>query len=180
MNRTVLRKLLCYGISFNVKRVTKRNFLFGIDLGYETLRSKIIVDMIDGYTGNSTYQYSATGKTYLNSDFIDLNPFLGYRIHYKSISFDFAGGLDLACCLKGTENGSATASNGIKYTVSSDSKPANIDIRPRFQFSANYKRFGLYTGFSYGIINYMMWVKGDGIWEAYSRLIRFGVTYKIN
>jgi hypothetical protein len=160
--------------------VTKRNFLFGIDLGYETLRSKISIDRIDGYTGFSTYQYSATGKTYLNSDFINLNPFLGYRIQYENISFDFAGGLDLACCLKGTENGNATASNGTKYSISADSKPANIDIRPRFQFSAVYKKFGLYTGYSYGILNYMMWLKGDGIWEAYSRLIRFGVTYQLN
>jgi len=47
---------LCYGISINLNRVTKRNFLFGIDLGYETLRSKMNIDRIDGYTGNSTYQ----------------------------------------------------------------------------------------------------------------------------
>jgi len=50
------KSALCYGISINLDRVTKRNFLFGIDLGYETLRSKMNIDRIDGYTGNSTYQ----------------------------------------------------------------------------------------------------------------------------
>jgi hypothetical protein len=173
------RSALCYGFSFNVKRVTKRNFLFGIDLGYETLRSKVSIDRIDGYTGFSTYQYIATGKTFLNSDFLNLNPFLGYRIYSKNISFDLTGGFDFGYCLKGTENGKARASNGIKYSTSGDSKSGIIDFRPRFQFSAGYKKFGLYAGYSYGLLNYMMWVKGDGIWEAYSRLVRFGITYQI-
>jgi hypothetical protein len=174
------KSALCYGFSFNVKRVTKRNLLFGIDLGYETLRSKISIDRIDGYTGFSTYQYNATGKTFLNSDFLNLNPFLGYRIYSKNISFDLAGGFDFGYCLKGTENGNARASNGIKYTTSGDSKSGIIDIRPRFQFSASYNKLGLYAGYSYGLLNYMMWVKGDGIWEVYSRDLRFGITYQIH
>ena len=174
------KSALCYGISINVKRVTKRNFLFGIDLGYETLRSKIKIDRIDGYTGNSTYQYSATGKAIMNSHCLNFNPFLGYRIKSGDISFDITPGFDIGYSLSATEQGNATATNGIKYSVSQDCKTIGVDIRPAFKVSAKYKKVGIYSGYSYGLLNYEMWVKGDGRWESYSRLVRFGVTYQIN
>jgi hypothetical protein len=55
----------------------------------------------------------------------------------------------------------------------------SFDFRPGFQFSADYKRYGLYVGYSYGLINYMMGYKSDAINGAYSRIFRFGVTYQI-
>ena len=171
---------ICYGLSLNIKRVTTRNFILGLAIGYESLRSKVSIDRIDGYNGTSTYQYGATGHTFLNNDNLNLNPFLGYRINVKAISFDLSGGFDIAYILKSTENGNATATNGIKYSTTLDKTDRSFDFRPRIQFSADYKRYGLYVGYSYGLINYMMWAKGDAVFEVYSRLFRFGVTYEIN
>jgi hypothetical protein len=174
------KSALCYGISFNLNRVTKRNFLFGTDLGFETLRSKISIDRIDGYTGNSTYQYSATGKAFLISGCLNFNPFLGYRITSDNISFDLTSGIEVGYRLSSTEKGNATATNGIRYSVSQDYKTIGVDIRPDIKVSAKYKKIGMYSGYTYGLLNYEMWVNGDGRWESYSRLIRFGVTYQIN
>ena len=170
---------ICYGFSLNIKRVTTRNFIFGLDIGYETLRSKVSIDRIDGYDGTSTYQYSATGQTFLNNNNLNFNPFFGYRINVKDISFDLLGGFDIVYILKSAEIGNATATNGIKYSTSVDKTDMSFDFRPRLQFSADYKRYGLYVGYSYGLLNYMMWTKGDAVFEVYSRLFRFGVTYKI-
>jgi hypothetical protein len=171
---------LCYGFSFNIKRVTKKHLILGFDLGYECLRSKISIDKIDGYDGISVYQYSAKGKTFLDNYFLNFNPFLGYRILSKNISFDFTGGIEAGYCLHTIEKGTATGSNGNGYSTSRDNTSVKIDIRPGFQIAAYYHKFGLYTGYSSGLVNYRMYVIGDGIWESFSRLVRFGVTYRIN
>jgi hypothetical protein len=171
---------LCYGFSINLKRVTKKHFLLGFDLGYESLRSKISIDKIDGYDGISVYQFAAAGKTFLNSSFLNLNPFFGYRIDSKNISFDLTGGFEVGYCLNASEKGTATDSKGNRYSTSRDSKSLRTDIRPGIHVAAYYHKFGLYTGYSFGLVNYMMYVKGDGVWESYSRLVRFGVTYRIN
>jgi len=168
---------LCYGVSLNLKRVTKMNIIFGLDLGYETLRSKISIDRIDGYNG-TPYQYSASGKTFLNNSFLNFNPFIGYRFIVNNICFDLTGGFDYGYILKANEDGSATATNGIKYTTSLDRKDITFDLRPRVQLSTEYKVIGLYIGYSYGLMDYMMHYKG-GTNDASARLFRFGITYKI-
>ena len=170
---------LCYGLSGNIKRVSKQNFILGLDLGYETLRSKVSINQISEYTGTSTYQYDASGQTFLNSNFININPFWGYKTSAKQINFNITGGLDFGYNLSVDENGNATAINGTKYETSIDRKTIKWDIRPRMQISADYKKIGLYVGYSFGLSNYKREYLG-GINEAYSRIIRFGMTYKIS
>lgn len=170
---------LCYGISGNLKRISKRNFVFGIDLACERLRSKISISKINGHNGTSTYSYSAKGKTFLAFSFINLEPFAGYRFALNSLSFDITGGVDFGYCLRANENGSATATNGLKYKTSADRKTITIDARPRLQLSADYKKFGAYVGYSLGQVNYKSGYIG-GINDCYSRLLRFGVTYLLH
>ena len=170
---------LCYGVSLNLKRITKRNIIFGLDIGYETLRSKISIDRIDGYNGTSVYQYNASGKTFLNNSFLNFNPFIGYRFKVDNIYFDLSVGFDIGYILKANENGSATATNGIKYTTSGDRKSITFDLRPRIQLSTEYKKFGLYIGYAYGLKDYLMYAKGGTNLDASARLLRFGITYQI-
>ncbi len=169
---------ICYGLSGNIKRVSTRNFIFGLDLGYEILRSKVSINKISGFTGTSTYEYDASGQTFLNTNFINLNPFIGYRIPVKQINFDITGGLDFGYNLSTYEKGNATAINGTKYETSVDRKTIKWDIRPRIQISVDYKKLGLYIGYSFGLSNYMSGYIG-GTNEAYSRIFRFGMTYQI-
>ena len=167
---------LCYGLSGNIQRVTKQNFILGLDLGYEVLRSKVIINQIDGSTVESIYP--ATGKTFLNNNFLNTNPFFGYRIVSKPIVLDITAGIDYAYCLNANEAGHATDSNGRKYETSRERKTIKSEVRPRIQISTNYKEFGLYLGYSYGLTNYMSGYWG-GTWESYARLLRFGLTYQI-
>lgn len=167
---------LCYGLSGNFKRVSKRNFIAGLDLGYEKVRSKISINGISDYTGTSTYESNATGQTFLNYSFINLTPFMGYRFPLHTISLELTAGIDIAYCLKAREDGKATATNGTEYETSVDRKTIKIDIRPSIQISTNYKKFGLFAGYSFGLVNYKSGYIG-GINECYARLFRFGITY---
>lgn len=170
---------VCYGLSLNLKRVAKSNILFGFDAGYESLRSKVSINKIDGYNGTSTYQYDATGQAYLNSNNLNVSPFIGYRLTVAAVSFDVTCGLDFAYILQSKEKGSASAFNGKTYTSSVDRKNLNVDVSPRIQLSADYKRIGVYTGYSYGLMNYLASYKGDAVFDAYARFVRFGVTYQL-
>jgi hypothetical protein len=180
---------ICYGLSGNIKRVSTQNFIFGLDLGYEMLRSKVSINKISGFTGTSTYEYDASGQTFLNTDFINLNPFIGYRIPVKQVNVDVTGGLDFGYNLRTHENGDATAINGTKYETSADRRTIKWDIRPRVQISASYKKLGVYIGYSFGLSNYVNdynegtdYYEGtnhEGTNEAYSRIFRFGMTYQI-
>jgi hypothetical protein len=168
----------CYGVSANIKRVSKQGLIVGADLGYENLSSKIFINSISDYSGFITNGYDATGKTLLNYDFINLYPFIGKRFNANKVSFDLTGGIEFAYCLATKENGNATATNGTKYTTAVERKTIKTDTRPRIQFSAGYQNMGVYIGYSYGLANYMEGYVG-GINECYARLIRFGLTYQI-
>jgi hypothetical protein len=169
---------ICYGLSGNVKRITKKNLNLGLDLGFETLRSKVNITTISGYTGTSTYEYTASGQTFLNYNFINLYPYIGHRFNVRKVFLDIVGGFDIAYCLKATEKGDATATNGIKYTTSVDRKTKSTDIRPRIQLAADYHKLGIYVGYSYGLVNYKSGYIG-GTNECFGRLVRFGLTYRI-
>ena len=141
------------------------------------MRSKVSIVGISGYTGTSTYNYKASGQTYLNFNFFNLFPQIGYRIISKNVSFDLLGGLDFAYCLKATEKGNATA-NGTEYTTSTERKTIKSEMRPRIQLSAGYHKTAVSIGYSHGIANYKSGSIG-GINEAYARIIRFGLTYRL-
>jgi hypothetical protein len=166
---------LCYGISGNLERVSKRNFIYGIDMGYERLRSKIYINGVSDYDGTTTYQYNANGKTFQNLNFINLEPFAGYRFAWEQLNFDLAGGIDLGCCLDAKEKGSATTTRKT-YKTSTAGKTVSADLRPRIQLSILHKRLGFYAGYSFGQTNYLSGYIG-GINECYSRLLRFGGTW---
>src|SRR5690606_25964834 len=55
---------LSYGLSLNARKVTKSNFIFGADLGYEMLRSKVKLEYSD-VIGDIASDFE--GKTYLNT-----------------------------------------------------------------------------------------------------------------
>ena len=161
-----------------LQRVSKHHFITGINLGYELLASKTSIGEIAGYTGNTTYQYGASGSTALKFNFINLHPYVGYRFTLSQISLDLTGGFDVAHCLSTNEDGSAEDVNGKSYTTSLDRKTIKTDIRPRVQMAANFRRLGVYAGYSYGLRNYKAGYVG-GINQCQARLVRFGVTYRI-
>jgi hypothetical protein len=159
-----------YGLSGMIQRVTKGNFIIGIGLGYERAGSKLTI------SSDSLMIYK--GNTRLNYDFINLQPYIGYRIIAGKVNFDLTAGIETGYCLKATEKGDATNSTGAKYTTTRDRKTIKTDVRPYGQLAATYKNAGVFVGYAYGLSNYKSGYIG-GTNEAYARLLRFGITYQV-
>ncbi len=171
---------LLYGISLNLQRITKKNIILGISFGYENLRSKISIDHISFNSNGDLgiFNIAAIGKIVLNHHFSNLFPNIGYRIKLKKFSLDLSAGSDLAYCLLAYERGSTKSEFGNKYKTSKNRSTIRFDFRPRIQATFNYRKYGLYGAYSNGLVNYQSSYVG-GINECYSRMFRFGLTYKL-
>lgn len=170
---------LAIGISVNAKRIFKNKMFVGTSLGYENLKSEInINEVFLNSDFGAPEQLSASGKTNLIYNTINLFPYFGYRIPAKSINFDVSAGADLGFILSAKEKGSAKASNGITYETSFDRKNISTDFRPRIQVNTTYQKFGFYLGYSFGTVNYLKDYIG-GNFDAKSKMLRFGITYQL-
>lgn len=172
------KNVLSYGVSVNLKRVTKANLIYGIGLGYENIGSKTSITSASVYDGENSYSVPASGKTIMSSNTINANPFIGYRFNASKLPIDLVAGFDFASILNTKECGDATDENGNNYTTSVDRKTISTDFRPRIQVSTDYKKFGIYLGYSFGLLNYMDGYVG-GTNNAYSKIFRFGITYQV-
>lgn len=169
-----------YGASFNIKRVTKNNFILGGDLGYEMLRSKVSLDFQDGLGGDIIWTFR--GRTFLNNGFINIFPFIGKRIRISSQPVDITIGSDIGFLTNSKEKGKATATqqeNIVIKTSQNRDKHINTDVRPRIQVSTDFKKVGVYAGYSYGISNYYKDFIGGKNNEVYSRMLRLGISYRL-
>ena len=168
---------LSYGISANITRTTKSNLRLGIDLGYEILRSRIDINAVWQHSDNINETVLATGKTNLNSSFINLFPSIGYQFSKSSMILFFEGGFDFGYCVNAKEKGYAK-SESREYETNRDRKTIEFDVRPRIQIGIQKHKIGVYIGYSKGLINYKSGFDG-GTNEAYSEMIRIGLTYKL-
>lgn len=168
---------LSYGFSLNARKVTKSNFIFGADLGYEMLRSKVKLEYFD-VIGDIASDFE--GRTYLNTSFINLFPYLGGRFNISEQAFDLIGGLDIAYVLNSREKGDAKSVDNAQFHIetSRDRKTINTDFRPRLQLSTDFDKIGLYVGYSYGLRNYRAGFTGTDV-DAYSRMWRVGLSYRL-
>jgi hypothetical protein len=188
------RSGLSYGWSFNLKRVAKKKYFFGLDIGYEVLRSRASINREYEYTLDSTtmilngtnYKYNLvtrniTGNVFTNNYFVNVSPFIGYRCKYKKINFDLSVAMDMAYYLNIKVGGSAKKSDGTYYNITyyPMQKHMDVDFRPRFQLSSGYKKIGVYIGYAYGISNYAKNAGGQYPPVLTSKIFRFGITYKL-
>lgn len=174
---------LCIGLSGDFRHLTKGNFISGVDFGFETLKSKVNIDQVYDTWASLNYE-NATGKTYLNYHFMNLFPYIGKRINLNELSVDLTGGIDVGYVLSADEKGEAVSESGNSYNTAVERKTQNFDIRPRVQVAVQHNRFGVYAGYSYGIVNYVkgFYVAGsvgNSSAPSEARMIRFGLTFKI-
>ncbi len=164
-----------YGISSRIQQVTRGNFIVGAGIGYEDLRSKVLIDEVSASPTSET----ATGKSILSNRFVNASPYLGYRIKMKQVSLDLTAGLDVGYLLKSNEKGEAVTVSGQTITTNRERDwGINFDLRPKVQAAIMYQRFGVYAGYTLGLRNYYNEFDG-GNFNAHSRMVRFGATYKI-
>lgn len=170
---------LGYGVSVNAKQVFAKHFLLGLDVGYEAMNSRIDITNIASFGPPGSSNLTATGVTKLTTQFLNLHPNFGFRLGKSKTTFDLTAGVDVGIVLAAYESGKATLANGEKVTTDSDRKNIKTDLRPRLQLAANYEKFGIYAGYAHGLINYKQGYVG-GSSEVTSRVIRFGLSYRIN
>jgi hypothetical protein len=177
-----------YGGGLRLQYIAKSGFLVGAQVDYELLRSKV---NINGYQpiyyyldyGPANYIQTpnpANGQSFLQSQAINLSPFIGYRIKGKKIGIDLMPGVDFGFNLNAYDKGKATDDNGQTYHT--DLKLADIpnDVRLRFGVAVIYGRFGITASYAYGLTNlYKNTTYSDGNYNAHSELVRFGLSYRI-
>jgi len=166
-----------YGISANITKITKTNLRLGIDFGYEVLISRIDIKAVWQHGDNINETISATGKSNLNSSFLNLFPSIGYQISNSFFNIFLDGGIDFGYCLKSLEKGNAYSKTR-EYETYRDRKTVELDVRPRIQIGIQKNKVGGYIGYSKGLTNYKSGYIG-GTNEAYSEMIRMGITYKL-
>ena len=168
---------LCYGLAAQVQKVNSKNFIYGLQAGYETLRSKVALKYAYSLV-NYAMPIQVSGKTILRHNFINANPFVGKRFVLNNISLDFNAGLDFGYCLKSHEKGKATDNNGQTYTSDRERDKPGLDTRGRLGLAAYYHQIGFTAGYSVGLKNYTPALEGLNR-ANYARLIRFGLAYRI-
>lgn len=161
-----------YAFELQIQKLTKGKNLYGIGLGFETLKSQV---HIDTYTqsGFAFIKSAANGKTILKNTFITVNPYLGHRFSFRKTSFDMLAGIDLAYCLKSTEFGYLSL-NTIDPFQNEIAKPT-IDLRPRIQIKTQIKKFGFIAGYSLGLTNFQT----NNNLKANTSFLRLGLSYQI-
>ncbi len=167
-----------YGLSANAKTVIGKGLLLGLDLGYEKLSSETYITHVAYYNGTTNSNIESNGKTNFNLHFLNIHPNFGYRFDAKT-TLDLTAGLDVGLVLNANEKSNARAKDGTDFSVDRERQTIGADIRPRVQLGINLNKFGIYGGYAHGLTNYMKGYIGGGPWEAKSRMIRFGVSYRI-
>lgn len=172
------------GLSFQfyeaVKKVTKRNFLWGLTLELQSLQSR--KQIRNAFDVVHDTLFAATGHSKLRNTYIDLFPHFGHRIILKKIYLDITGGLELAMnFFGGHEKASAeiiSTHQLLTADFSSRSSPVFVpfDGRIRLHSLLGYHQWGVTLGYSWGLIN----IDGSGSGNSsHSRYASLGIVYTL-
>ena len=171
-------KVLCFGVAASVQYVTNKNFILGANVGFDQLRSKVLVEHKQSFECAAAHGYE-----FLSAQFINVNPFLGYRMSANCITFDLKAGVDLGYFLNSNETTYLLDSNNSETVYSKselNEKPLTIDVRPRIDFAVNYKKIGAFVSYAKGVSNYKH-IKGySEVEQTNANIFRFGISYQIN
>lgn len=164
-----------YGIGIHVQKITSRNFIYGLQMSFESLESKLTIDNAYGEI-NWTVEH---GEATLTSRFINLFPSIGQRVNLlKNVDSDFLLGSDLGIGLSSKERYSVGTGQGSNVSGTYEREIPGIDFRPRIEFVNYYKSIGFTVGYSYGLTNYLRNMDGANR-DARSRYLRLGISYRL-
>lgn len=170
------RPALSAGVSVQGQRITARHLVLGLNVEAEWLRSKVLLDRINGAEGTAV---AATGKTIYRHSFITAHPHLGWRFPVGKVAIDVTAGPEVGYNLGSQERGKAISTAETVTTNKDRDASLDVDLRFRGGVAVSYRRYGGYAGYSHGVSNY----QGNldcGSSEARARLLRFGLTYRLN
>jgi len=182
-----------FGADLQLQYNFKCGFILGAQAGFEQFSSKVNINGVYGsYDAPvlflnigtlypATTFVSATGHVTDHWDYINFNPYFGYRFAFKKVKLDVLPGFDIAEGTGSSETVNVKASDGSYYnksTLPSD-KPAT-DVRPRIGLAAYYQRFGVVASYSKGLHDYNSGKTSDSDWPPLrTELLRLGISYRI-
>lgn len=170
------KKMLAYGLSAQVQRISSSKFILGLQSGYEVLRSQVVINDIAGQFSNPPA--SVSGQTTFKNGFITVYPNLGRRFNVNDLDIDLTAGPELGFNVLSREKGEAVTDDDTVIKTDRERNPADTDFRLRALLTVYHKNWGVSAGYSYGISNYSGSLVGANR-ERYSRFIRFGFTYRL-
>ena len=163
-----------YGLAAQMQRVTAKGSVWGVQTGYEVLRSRArITHVFDQVDSGS----NSTGYTSLFNHGINTHPFFGHRFAVKSTQVDLTAGPEVSFLLRSHEEGDAKTGSKT-YSTRLDHGHPDLDVRARVNLTTYYKHIGLALGYSHGLTNYRKNQAGV-IGEAYLQAFRLGLIYRL-
>jgi len=154
--------------------ISKQGIIGGLQIGIENLRSEVHIDEYKG-TYPQTFSYDATST--LARQFLNINPYVGYRILLNNVKIDLMPGLDIGLSMSGIKR-IKSDDTGRPYLAEERVKDIPVDYRLRFGSAIYYNRIGLVASYSRGLKNYVAITKGSQTAEAKSEVMRLGLTYR--
>lgn len=170
-----------YGASVQLQRVTNKNFLFGLQAGVESLRSRVEIESVySTYSpwGSEGQLFLTSGHTTLKNDFINAHPYVGYRVNAKALQVDVTLGADAGFGLKSQEKGEAETRYGEKFKSDKEQNAPGLDFRPRAGVTVYYNHVGLSGSYAYGITSYKRDFDGANL-HTYAQVLRLGMLYRL-
>lgn len=165
-----------YGAGIQYQRISREEIIYGIQLGYESLSSRIDLDHAAG-----EFMWNVDdGKTILANTFVNVFPSLGKRINAGgNIDIDVLLGCDFGFGLASVEQYSVTNDQGLEMSGDYDRDIPTVDFRPRVEMINYFGNFGVSIGYSLGLTNYQAGLDGADR-EARSRYLRLGLSYRLH
>ncbi|GAB4025207.1 hypothetical protein GCM10028773_50480 [Spirosoma koreense] len=164
-----------YGVNGQVQQLTKQGLIYGGQLGYERLSSRVAITALMGDFG----PIPANGRAVLKTDFINVNPFIGRRFGSDDFCVDATVGLDAAIGLNSRVWGSLVLDQPLVRMETNSRWPMpDVDIRPRLNLTGYCRAFGLSIGYSHGLSNYAGTRFSDDA-KIYSQFWRASLTYRL-
>ena len=164
------KRAVSYGAGLNFERVFKNNFLAGLELGYEVLRTRasitnfVLDDMI----------FRVSGKNINVNHFVNAFPHAGYQFpKLDQITFALSAGADFGFGLDSYDK--ASIPDFLKKSYRNTDNILALDFRPRVHLSASFNRFALTAGYAYGLSD---WAHSNS--SASLSVIRMGLQYRLN
>lgn len=142
-----------YSLAGQVQQVTHSNFIYGLQLGYDQVTSRVAVTSVIGDFGSTPLLTSQLAE--LHNQYLNLNPFIGKRFGTTRLCLDATVGLDVGIGLV-SKTRTELMGPSWPWVVGGESRRPmpGADLRPRANVTGYYRSFGLSIGYSRGLSDY--------------------------
>lgn len=159
--------------------MTSKGFLLGTQLGYEQLRTTAKIDKAYGvWSHSSSMIHPADGKAVIIANYINLHPYIGWRITQRQVDLDLTLGSDIGFSQQMKERSEATMEDGTEIKIREDRSESITDFRPRLGIAGYRGHFGVSMSYAHGIKNYRANMDGADM-KLYTRVFRLGLLYRL-